>query len=68
MLQKELDAVHAEIQESKNQTFLNGQAVYWVNFNEMQMSIDVIHQQILSCHEPITLSKQSSREKGQDHP
>jgi len=67
MLQKELDMVHAEIQESKNQS-LSTSKQFMETRHEMQISIDLLHQQILSCHEQITLSKQFPRGKGHGCP
>jgi len=54
MPQKELDTVHAEIQESKNQC-VSMSKQFMESFNEMLVSIDLLHQQILSCCEQTTL-------------
>jgi len=65
--QQELDTLHVEIQDYQNQT----SSVYkqfTETFNEMRTSMDLLHQQILTCHEQITLFKQSPRGKGHGRP
>jgi len=63
MLQKELDLIWAELKESQSPSLsLHKQLADSVS--KIKISIDLLHQQILSCHQQAALFKQYSKGKG----